>query len=73
MLSGIVELSTPVSELKRVLNAAIDVSKELDTVFSLDVACVVEDDNTIKAQKVLDEAGIWYRPNCKTNVGLGHL
>ena len=71
ILSGIVEVNIPIGKLLEVVQALLEVSKELDTVFSLDVACLVEPDGTIPSKDILDKAGIFYRPNCKTNVGLG--
>ncbi len=70
-LSGIIEINVPTEELKDVLNAIFEAGKHIDTVFSLCCVCRVNEDGTIDAQKILDEAGIFYRPNCKTNVGLG--
>lgn len=70
-LSGIIELSVPDDKLLIAVQAILKAAEEIDSVFSLDMVCVVDDDGTIAAKKMLDDAGIYYRPNCKTNVGLG--
>lgn len=72
-LSGIIELSVPDDKLLEVINAVIKAAEEIDTVLSLDCVCIVDEDGNIAAKKMLDEAGIYYRPNCKTNVGLGRV
>mgnify|MGYP000910281969 CR=1 FL=1 len=70
-ISAIIEVLIKNEDLENIINDIIDEGSKLDTVFSLDVVCAVEPDNTIAAQKVLDKMKIKYRPNCKTNVGLG--
>ena len=42
----------------------------MNTVFSLDVASCSKGD-VWEAEELLSEAGIYYRPNAKINVGLG--
>lgn len=73
VISGIVEVSVPIERLQENVEAVIAAADTLDTVFSLDVACINNEDGTNDAREVLDKAGIWYRPNAKNNVGLGHL
>lgn len=73
VISGIIEVTVPIERLKENVEAIIAAADDLDTVFSLDVVCVNNEDGSNDARKILDEAGIWYRPNCKNNVGLGHL
>jgi hypothetical protein len=71
VISGIIEILVPNDRLAAVLSAVVAASDKVDTVFSLDVACAVEPDNTIPAQAVIDGMGLFRRPNGKTNVGLG--
>lgn len=71
VISAIIEILVENDKLEEMINAILEKSDQLDTVFSLDVACPVEEDNTVVAQEILDKMGISYRPNCKTNVGLG--
>lgn len=70
-LSGIIEICVKNEDLIKVINTIIDVSREIDTVLCLDCVCLVNEDGSIDAKEMLDKAGIKYRPNCKTNVGLG--
>ena len=71
ILSGIIEVSIKNDRLLDFICVLIELSRHMDTVFSLDVACLVEPDGTIPAKELFDKEGIFYRPNCKTNVGLG--
>lgn len=71
VMSGIVEILVKNEQLEVVLKSILNAAKDVNTVFSVAVACAVEADNTIPAQKILDQMGIKYRPNCKTNLGLG--
>lgn len=73
VISGIVEVTVPIDRLLENVEALITAANQLDTVFSLDVVCINNEDGTNDARTILDEAGIWYRPNAKNNVGLGHL
>jgi hypothetical protein len=71
VLSGIIEVSLEVKYLEEMIRALTEAAKGIDTVFSLDVACLVEKDGRIPTKEIFDESGIWYRPNGKTNLGLG--
>lgn len=71
VISAIIEILVDNEKLEEMINAILEKSDQLDTVFSLDVVCAVEEDNTVVAQKILDQMGLSYRPNCKTNIGLG--
>lgn len=73
VISGIIEVSVPIGRLRENVEAIIAAADQLDTVFSLDVVCVNNPDGSNDARDILDEAGIYYRPNAKNNVGLGHL
>jgi ferredoxin len=71
VLSGIIELIVPNEKLEELIKAFIDGSKHIDTVFSLGVACKVEDEGRIPSKELLDKAGIHINPSFKVNVGLG--
>ena len=73
VISGIIEVTVPIERLRENVEAIIAAADQLDTVFSLDVVCINNEDGTNDARQILDEAGIWYRPNCTNTVGLGHL
>ncbi len=70
-LSAIIELRTKMENLPKIMEAIKEVSGELNTVCSVCVASKLEEDGTNPSLAVLDELGIEYRPNPKTNVSLG--
>lgn len=70
-LSAIVEFDVPLSKVSHVLEALREVSQEIDTVFSLDLACVADEANRIPAGEIAEAAGFTLSLNGKTNVGLG--
>lgn len=71
VLSTIIEFTIPIEKLKELLMVLKDVSMKIDTVFSLCLASRLDEDEIIPTQKILNELGIWFAPNGKTNVGLG--
>lgn len=71
VLSAIIEFPMQPQGLKDLAAILKQVSREIDTVFSLDLACVLEEDGTIPLQKWAADADLWISPNGKLNVGLG--
>ncbi|MDH5174419.1 MAG: 4Fe-4S dicluster domain-containing protein [Elusimicrobiota bacterium] len=71
VLSCVLEFKTEDNKAISVINALKDVSKLVNTVFSVGCICRCRPDGTIPVKNMLDEAGIFYRPNGKTNIGLG--
>ena len=71
VLSAIVEFELERERLEEVLSAIKEVSKELDTVFSLDLAGRLEEDNTLPAAEIARSIGFDPSINGKTNLGLG--
>lgn len=71
VISAIIEVGFPIEKLEDVLHAIIEASGHIDSVLSLDVVCKLNEDGSNPAKDIMDRAGIFYRPNCKTNVGLG--
>jgi len=71
ILSCVLEFKTEDSKTVCVINALKDVSKLVNTVFSVGCICRCKPDGTIPVKSILDEAGIFYRPNGKINIGLG--
>ena len=71
VLSAIIEFSVPNDKVKPMLEVIKEVSKELHTVFSLDICSKVLPDGTVPHVKMCEDMGIWVSPNAKTNVGLG--
>jgi len=71
VLSCILEFKTEESKLLSVVDALRDISRSIDTVFSVGCISRCRPDGTIPAKAILDEAGVFYRPNGKINIGLG--
>jgi len=71
VLSCILEFKTEDTKTVSVINALRDVSRSVNTVFSVGCICRCRPDGTPPVKGVLDKAGIFYRPNGKTNIGLG--
>jgi NAD-dependent dihydropyrimidine dehydrogenase PreA subunit len=71
VLSAIIEFAVENEKLLEVLEIIKETAKSLDTVFSVDVACRANVDGSWETERILREAGIFYRPNAKINVGLG--
>jgi len=71
VLSGIIEFNVPLEEAPQVLETLRQVSKEIDTVFSLDVISLVEPDGSVPMFPILEDCGITPSPNGKNNMGLG--
>jgi NAD-dependent dihydropyrimidine dehydrogenase PreA subunit len=71
VLSAIIEIVVDEVKLAEVLSLIRETAKGLETVISMDVACRAAEDGTWPCEKILAEAGFYYRPNAKVNVGLG--
>ena len=71
VLSAIIEFAVDEAKLLDVLALIKETAKELETVISMDVACRAAEDGTWPCEGILKEAGMFYRPNAKINVGLG--
>ena len=71
VLSAIIECLFPIEKLKDVLTALKEVSKEVDTVFSVECINRAEPDGSYPLEKGLKDLGIPYYINGKQNIGLG--
>jgi NAD-dependent dihydropyrimidine dehydrogenase PreA subunit len=71
VLSAILEFGVRLEQLPELFDILDKVSREIATVFSLDLACRVNADWTVPALPYVEKAGLWYSPNGKMNVGLG--
>lgn len=67
----ILEGKAPTGDLPKLLKALDGVSKEIDTVFSLDMITVQEEDGSLPNVEIARALGYEVRPNAKTTVGLG--
>lgn len=71
VLSAILEFAIPEEKLPELLEALKEPAGQVDCVFTVCVACKTSADESVPAYKYLDQAGVWYAPNGKTNIGLG--
>ena len=71
LLTAIVEFKLPLEQLPELFDILKAVSKEIETVFSLDLATRIAPDGSVPTDAYLRQAGLQVRPNGKTNVGLG--
>jgi len=69
--SAMVEFSVTPDRVPTILTSLREVSKQVDTVFSVDMCCLLEPDGTCDAEYAAKDAGFEIRPNGKDNVGLG--
>lgn len=69
--SGIIEFVIPCEQLESILKTLMEVSKEIDTVFSLDLIARFDSPVMMPEIECLDRLGIKLRPNNKINLGLG--
>lgn len=71
VLSAIVEFDVTIDKLEEVLLAIKQVADNVDTVFSVDLACRLESDNISPAEAIAKKVGLQPYITGKTNVGLG--
>ena len=71
VLSCVLEFKTEEQHLLSVINTLKDVAQNVDTVFSVGCICRCKPDGMPPVKAILDEAGIFYLPNGKINIGLG--
>lgn len=71
VVSAIIEFTLPGARLQRALEIINEVSKEIDTVFSLDLIVRLDPDGNIPVEETLRRVGMDYLPNAKINLGLG--
>jgi hypothetical protein len=71
VMSLILELTVELGKLPDLFKVLKKVSKEIETVFSLDLITKVNPDGSFPTDPYVKEAGLWLAPNGKTCVGLG--
>ena len=71
VLSAILEFTLELDKLPELFRMLKKVSKEIDTVFSLDIATRLKPDGANPTASVMESGNLWVAPNGKTNVGLG--
>lgn len=71
VLSAIIEFSIRIERLPELFSILREVETQIDSVFSLDLACRLNPDGSNPTAAYTKQAAIWVAPNGKTNVGLG--
>jgi NAD-dependent dihydropyrimidine dehydrogenase PreA subunit len=71
VLSAILEFSLKLERLPELFDVLRKVAGEIDTVFTVDLACRVDHDGSVPTGPYTEAAGLWVAPNGKVNVGLG--
>lgn len=71
ILSVIVEFICPENELERCLNVVHELSKEIDTVFTISLISCYEPGMKIRIQDIIDRSKFIPRHNAKINIGIG--
>lgn len=71
ILSAIIEFKVPTSSLIETLNKLKNVSKEIDTVFSVSLITKVSDDGNMENVEIAKKYGYNVSKNMKANLGLG--
>ncbi len=71
VLSAILEFGVNLDQLPELVEILRQVEKEVESVFSLDIACRLNPDGSNPTREFLDASKVWVAPNGKTNVGLG--
>lgn len=71
VVSAIVEFKTDLNQCIQVLQELERESQELNTVFSVGLISLVDEDGTIPVKNLLEKGGFKVAPQGKTNIGLG--
>jgi hypothetical protein len=73
VVSAIIEFKTPLTQCVEIVKTLEEISDRVNTVFSVGVISRVEEDWSIPAQTVLQNAGFALRPQGKTTLNLGRI
>jgi len=71
VVSAIVEFTIAQERLVPVMERIKEIARNLDTVFSLDIVCCYEEDESLAIAPLLKDLGMEPRVNSKVNLGLG--
>ena len=71
VLSAIIEAEISLENFHSALRVIKEVSKDLESVFSLDVICLPEKDGSIPVLPIIEKEGFTYKQHGKTNIGIG--
>ena len=70
-LTAIIEFLVKEEKLEEILQVVRNISKNIETVFSMSVISRVDPNGKIPTSRLVEKAGYSVRPNMKTNLGLG--
>lgn len=70
-LSAIIEFVIREKQFPEVIKTLREVSKDVDTVFTVGAISKIGKDGRIPLKDMMDKMGLYYRPNGKINLGLG--
>jgi hypothetical protein len=73
VVSAIIEFKTLLNQCTEIVKKLEEISDRVNTVFSVGVISRVEEDWSIPAQTVLQNAGVTLRPQGKTTLNLGRV
>jgi hypothetical protein len=71
VVSAIIEFKTQLERCEEIVKTLDDLSRRIDTVFSVGIVSRIEDDGSIPVKSVLEKAGYPARPHGKTTLNLG--
>ena len=71
VLSAIIEIAVPKEQFLDVIETIKQTAETMDTVISVDVASRPNEAGRWEGEALMSDAGIYFRPNAKINVGLG--
>lgn len=71
VLSAILEFGIKTEKIPELFDVLKKVEKEIDSVFSLGIACLLNPDGSNPTAPYIEQTGVWVAPNGKINVGLG--
>lgn len=73
IICAIIEFTIKTEKLAEILRVLDNVSKEIDTVFSIDLITRTEPDGRLPNLEIVAEEGYEVRPNAKATIGLGRV
>ncbi|MFZ5945584.1 MAG: DUF362 domain-containing protein [Bacillota bacterium] len=71
VLSAILEFAILPEKVPAVLKTLQEIQKEVNCIFSVDIASRCNPDLSVPHEKIIKDFGVWMSLNAKTNLGLG--
>ena len=73
VLSAIIEFGIKTEQLPELFSILQKVEKEIDSVFSLDIACLLNPDGSNPTESYIAKSGLWVAPTVKQMLVLADL